>query len=76
MSKESKPRDRWRQRQAAANRYRWDFCQGCGYYYIANGNRHREDCTDAANVSHEQAIANIANICGITSVVDDTHGRR
>lgn len=44
MSKESKPRDLWRQLDAAANDRPNDFCKGCGYYRHANGH-HRDDCT-------------------------------
>jgi len=44
MSKESKPRDRWSQVYTAANDRPIDFCKGCGYYRVVNG-EHRDDCT-------------------------------
>jgi hypothetical protein len=43
VSKESKPRDRWRQVFAAATD-RTGFCIGCGYHFAVH-NAHREDCT-------------------------------
>jgi hypothetical protein len=42
MSKESKPRDRWR--QLGQTRYD-DWCTGCGLYAFVNGGHHRDDCT-------------------------------
>lgn len=44
MSKESKPRDRWRQLHAAAHDRPATFCAGCGYYNAVHGH-HRADCT-------------------------------
>jgi hypothetical protein len=44
MSGESKPRDRWRQLHAAASTRPSDYCPGCGYYPVTNGD-HRTDCT-------------------------------
>ena len=44
MSKESKSRDRFRQSIEATRDRPGDFCTGCGYYRVVNGN-HRGDCT-------------------------------
>jgi hypothetical protein len=44
VSKESKPRDLWRQLDAAGHDRPTDFCRGCGYYLAVNGQR-RGDCT-------------------------------
>jgi hypothetical protein len=45
VSKESKPRDLWRQLYAAAYTRPDAWCVGCGYYPVANGGAHRADCT-------------------------------
>ena len=45
MSKESKPRDRWRQLYQSAHDRPEAFCPGCGYYPAVNNGTHRADCT-------------------------------
>ncbi|MBO0881919.1 MAG: hypothetical protein J2P17_16575 [Mycobacterium sp.] len=44
MSKESKPRDLWRQLYASAHTRADTWCIGCGHYRTVNG-QHRDDCT-------------------------------
>lgn len=52
MSKESKPRDRWRQVFASATD-RTGHCHGCGYY-LAVHNAHRVDCVAPQAVADRQ----------------------
>lgn len=44
MSKESKPRERWRRVMQAPRDRPNTFCKGCGYYHVVYG-VHRRDCT-------------------------------
>lgn len=44
MSKQSKPRDRWRQLYADAHGRDPLWCNGCGYHRKVSG-IHRADCT-------------------------------
>lgn len=44
MSKESKPRDRYRQSIESVRDRPTAYCPGCGYFRSANSH-HREDCT-------------------------------
>lgn len=53
MSKESKPRDRWRQLFAAATD-RAGHCSGCGYYLAAH-KKHRADCTAQEAITQRAA---------------------
>lgn len=53
MSKESKPRDLWRQVFAAATDRR-GFCVGCGYYHAVH-HQHRADCTARSPVAAERS---------------------
>ena len=43
MSKESKPRDLWRQLYASAHDRPDTWCKSCGYYHVVHG-VHRADC--------------------------------
>ncbi len=49
MSKVSKPRDRHRQSIESVRDRPVEFCRGCGYFPVANG-EHRADCTAPAEV--------------------------
>jgi len=44
MSKESKPRDLWRQVFEAAQDRPDTWCKGCGYYPVVHDGTHRADC--------------------------------
>jgi TPP-dependent indolepyruvate ferredoxin oxidoreductase alpha subunit len=44
VSKESKPRDRYRQSIEAVRDRPLMFCNGCGYYPVTNQGQHRADC--------------------------------
>jgi hypothetical protein len=53
MSKESKPRDLWRQHFEAAHDRHPDHCPGCGYYPVTHDGGHRADCTKvSSNATH------------------------
>jgi hypothetical protein len=53
VSKESKPRDLWRQVFAAPADRPDTWCKGCGYYHVVHG-VHRDDCITVKSFGRRQ----------------------